>query len=125
VFDVVDDQPVPQLVPREDIPDGGRDELACPVCGSEEDVYGEGKRGGVVLLRCHACGHRWSRVPRWPCPRCGSGDVDVTSHQPWDRKYLDEARAGEWRDPGWHYDEDSDVYRCRNCYNEWPGRHGT
>lgn len=124
MFDVTYGEVVPRLVPRDDVPDGGRGAYACRVCGSEDDVRGEAERDGVIPLHCDACGHQWSRVPRHPCPRCGSADVEASGYQGWAYEDLDEARAADWRGAEWHT-VDWDVYRCRLCRNVWQtGRRG-
>ncbi len=117
-FDVDFDGQVPRLVPRDDIPKGGRGPYACRVCGSEEDVRGESERDGVIPLHCDACGYQWSRVPRRPCPRCGSKDVDMSGYEGWSYEDLDAARDAEFHDAAWHT-VDWDVYRCRHCRNVW------
>jgi hypothetical protein len=125
IFDVTYDEQVPRLVPRDDIPDGGRGAYTCRVCGSEDDVRGGGEVNGVIPLHCDACGHQWSRVPRRPCPRCGSADVEVSGYQGWAYEDLEEARAAEWHGVEWHT-VDWDVYRCRQCRNVWQlGNRGT
>jgi hypothetical protein len=83
-YDVTIRDEVPVLAPRQELPTGPREELGCPVCGSEDGVQGSGRPiEGRIQLSCADCGHRWSRVPRQPCPRCGSGDVEVSGYQGW------------------------------------------
>jgi RNA polymerase subunit RPABC4/transcription elongation factor Spt4 len=52
------------------------DELTCPNCGSTEGPRGTKEARELIELTCDDCGHSWTRVPRQPCPRCGSGDVE-------------------------------------------------
>ena len=67
-------------------------------------------------LSCADCGHRWSRVPRQPCPRCGSGDVAVSGYEGW--AYEDPEQARDDPAAPFYY-VDWAVYRCRHCYNVW------
>ncbi len=116
-YDVTIRDGVPLLAPREELPAGPRDELGCPVCGSEEGVQGSGRPvDGRLQLSCADCGHRWSRVPRQPCPRCGSGDVAVSGYEGW--AYEDPEQARDDPAAPFYY-VDWAVYRCRHCYNVW------
>lgn len=74
-FTVCADAGLPRLVPCDQPPSGPRDDVDCLVCGGA-DVHGNRVAGDRIGLSCGACGHRWSRTPRHPCPRCGSGDVE-------------------------------------------------
>jgi Family of unknown function (DUF6308) len=116
-YDVTIHDGVPFLAPRQELPIGPRAELGCPVCGSEDGVQGSGRPvEGRIQLSCADCGHQWSRVPRQPCPRCGSGDVAVSGYQGWAYEDLEEARE----DPAApFYYVDWAVYRCRRCHNVW------
>jgi Family of unknown function (DUF6308) len=83
-YDVTVRDGVPVLTPRDGLPNGPCDELDCPVCGSEDRVRGSGRPiDGRIQLSCADCGHRWSRIPRQPCPRCGSGEVTVSGYEGW------------------------------------------
>lgn len=115
-FTVCVDDGVPRLVPREEPPQGPRGDLACLMCGAEEDVRGTPARGGRIGLLCGGCGHRWSRAPRHPCPCCGSGEIEETGYTGWAYEDVEEAREDLGAD--WHY-VDRQVFRCRNCHNVW------
>ncbi|HEU5155662.1 MAG TPA: hypothetical protein VFU43_01600 [Streptosporangiaceae bacterium] len=105
-----------RLVPCEEPPRGPRGDVDCPICGAEEDVRGTPAPGGRIRLSCAGCGHRWSRTPRHPCPRCGSGEVEESGYTGWSYEDVEEARE----DPNaeWYY-VDWQVFRCRNCRNVW------
>ncbi|HZB30854.1 MAG TPA: hypothetical protein VE465_11885 [Streptosporangiaceae bacterium] len=111
----VDDDSL-RLVPSAEPPRGPRGDSACLVCGADEDVRGVPERGGRIRMSCGGCGHRWSRTPRRPCPRCGSGEVEDGGYPGWAYEDVEEPRD----DPGadWHY-VDWQVFRCRNCRNVW------
>jgi hypothetical protein len=115
-FTVSPDDGSLRLVPWEEPPRGPRGDLACLVCGAEEDVRGTAARGGRVRLSCGGCGHQWSRTPRRPCPRCGSGEVEEGGYPGWAHEDVEEAREDPHAD--WRY-VDWQVFRCRNCRNVW------
>jgi hypothetical protein len=115
-FTVSADDGVLRLIPCEEPPQGQRGDLACLVCGAEEEVSGTPARGGRIWLVCGGCGHRWSRTPRRPCPRCGSGQVEEGGYTGW--AFEDVAEAREYPDADWHY-VDWQVFRCRSCHNVW------
>ncbi|MGP3920438.1 hypothetical protein [Nonomuraea sp. 10N515B] len=112
----IDQDGVPQLIPRQAPLAGPRTDLDCPVCGSEEDVRGSRLPDGRIRLVCTACDHRWSRTPRNPCRRCGSADVEIGTYQGW--AYDDPDAAADDTSAPWHYVE-WDVYRCHRCHHVW------
>ncbi|GIH66986.1 hypothetical protein [Microbispora siamensis] len=111
---VVEDGRV-RLIPRSEIPHGTRGDRDCPVCGGE-DVTGSRLPDGRIALLCGGCHYRWSRTPRHPCPRCGSGDVEENGYRGW--AFEDEEEARDNPDADWHY-VDWRVFRCSRCHNEW------
>jgi hypothetical protein len=115
-FTVAVDAGSPRLIPFEEPPRGPRGDLECLVCGAAEDVRGAPARGGRIGLLCGGCGHRWSRTPRRPCPRCGSGEVEEGGYTGWAYENVEDARDDPNAD--WHY-VDWQVFRCRNCHNVW------
>lgn len=116
-FDVeIDGDGVPRLRPRDALPMGPRQELECPVCGSEEEVRGHPLPDGRIGLRCSTCDYRWARTPRHPCHRCGSMDVETSGYRGW--AYEDTEAAAEDTKAPWHH-VDWDVYTCQNCHYVW------
>ncbi|MEU8194994.1 hypothetical protein AB0C10_14565 [Microbispora amethystogenes] len=111
---VVEDGRV-RLVPASEVPSGSRGERDCAVCGGE-DVLGSRLPDGRIALSCEGCGYRWSRTPKHPCPRCGSGDVEENGYQGW--AFEDKEEARDNADADWHY-VDWRVFRCGRCHNEW------
>jgi hypothetical protein len=93
-------------------------DLKCPSCGSEDLARDDDVTAGAgVPTRCSVCGHRWRRIPRPVCPRCGSGDVDETAIDGWAYDDLEEARENP-ATPAWGY-VDKTSFRCRACRDEW------
>lgn len=90
-------------------------EISCPSCGSDR-ILGQQLASGNIRIVCENCEHVWERVPRTPCPRCGSIDVVMSVYEGWVSDDPEEARV----DPmaSWEYIE-RHVYRCRKCHNEW------
>jgi hypothetical protein len=114
-FTVGVDEGLPRLVPRDGPPVGPRGDVDCLVCGGE-DVRGTSVDGDRIGLSCDGCGHRWSRVPRRPCPRCGSGRVEEGAYTGWAYEDVEEARDNV--DADWYY-VDWQVFRCRDCHHVW------
>jgi predicted RNA-binding Zn-ribbon protein involved in translation (DUF1610 family) len=92
------------------------DELTCPNCGSTEGPRGTKQDREVIELLCDDCGHSWTRVPRQPCPRCGSADVETGGYQGWSFEDVEQAQDDGMAD--WHY-VDQATFKCRQCRNEW------
>jgi hypothetical protein len=105
-----------RLIPCEEPPRGQRGDSSCPVCCAEEEVRGTPARGGRIRLGCGGCGHRWSRTPRRPCPRCRLVQVEESGYTGWAYEDVEETREDPNAD--WH-DVDWQVFRCRNCHNVW------
>jgi hypothetical protein len=115
-FIVGSDDGLLRLVPCDEPPQGPRSDLDCLVCGRGEEVRGTPIEGGRIGLACDGCGHRWSRTPRHPCPRCGSGEVEDGAYTGWAYEDVEEAREDPAAD--WYY-VDWQVFRCRRCRNVW------
>ncbi|MGH8991252.1 MAG: hypothetical protein ACRDZ7_06980 [Acidimicrobiia bacterium] len=93
------------------------DEFTCPKCQSE-DVRGERRSGGVILLTCQACQASWPRVPKPSCPRCGTGDVEGYGQEAWTYDGDPGEEAGAEPDGSWSHAQVR-ALRCRKCGNTW------
>lgn len=51
-------------------------EIACPVCGEDDDLAGIATDDGVRLT-CGACEHTWLRGGGAVCSRCGGRDLQT------------------------------------------------
>jgi predicted RNA-binding Zn-ribbon protein involved in translation (DUF1610 family) len=92
------------------------DELTCPNCGSTEGPRGTKKDRELIELSCDDCGHSWTRVPRQPCPQCGSADVETAGYQGWSFEDVEQARDDTMAT--WHY-VDQATFKCRKCRHQW------
>lgn len=49
-------------------------DIACPLCGEDEDLAGE-RSEGEITITCGACGQSWSRSLTPKCPTCAGEDL--------------------------------------------------
>ena len=92
--------------------------VTCENCGSTDLDRDRAAAGGDgIPVICLSCGHRFRRLPRTVCTRCGSGEVEEVAVDGWGYDDLEDARENPTTASWSHVDRI--LYKCLKCRNEW------
>jgi hypothetical protein len=80
-------------------------EVVCAGCGTDEHVTGAPGSGGLIELRCDACGASWTRDPRPTCRQCGGHDLEAAP-----QVIVEKSRGSQMSIQGVHRE-----FLCRVC----------